>query len=60
MINSTGVRLQTGFLGSNDDEVDTSWLYSGAYQVLVRDRNGKVFRKVGENGLTPFIILYQN
>ncbi|MBK8080990.1 MAG: T9SS type A sorting domain-containing protein [Saprospiraceae bacterium] len=43
LINSTGVRLQTGFLGSNDDEVDTSWLYSGAYQVLVRDRNGKVF-----------------
>ena len=43
LINSSGIRLQTGFSGNSNDIVDTSWLHAGVYQVLVRDRDGKVF-----------------
>jgi hypothetical protein len=43
LINSSGIRLQTGFSANSDEVVDTSWLHAGVYQVLVRDRDGKVF-----------------
>lgn len=43
LINSSGIRLQTGFSANSDEVLDTSWLHAGVYQVLVRDRDGKVF-----------------
>lgn len=43
LMNQFGQRFQTGFLETMQDTVDTSWMHSGVYVILLKDKDGKIF-----------------